>query len=164
MLENLYAAYFDVQRALASDKTPPAAAAQALHRAASTLADDRALSSDARQLLAEVAAKSEHLHHLDLAGARKAFGPVSQAIVTLATQVRSENAQTSFTHFFCPMVPGGGGDWLQPDGALLNPYFGSQMLRCGEKVHELPPQSERPPIEAAPRGAKSATEQSQEGT
>ena len=164
MLENLYAAYFDVQRALASDKTPPAAAAQALHRAASTLADDRALSSDARQLLAEVAAKSEHLHHLDLAGARKAFGPVSQAIVTLATQVRSENAQTSFTHFFCPMVPGGGGDWLQPDAALVNPYFGSQMLRCGEKVHELPPQSERPLIEAAPRGAKSATEQSQEGT
>jgi hypothetical protein len=37
------------------------------------------------------------------------------------------------------MVPGGGGDWLQQEGELLNPYFGSQMLRCGEKVAEYPP-------------------------
>jgi Cu(I)/Ag(I) efflux system membrane fusion protein len=36
------------------------------------------------------------------------------------------------------MVPGGGGDWLQAGGELLNPYFGSQMLHCGEKVRELP--------------------------
>ena len=50
---------------------------------------------------------------MDLAGARKAFKPISHAVVTLATQVRSEDAESSFTHFYCPMVPGGGGDWLQ---------------------------------------------------
>ena len=88
----------------------------------------------------EIAAKSEHLHHMDLAGARKAFKPISHAVVTLATQVRSEEAQSSFTHFYCPMVPGGGGDWLQAGGELLNPYFGSEMLRCGEKVQVFPPQ------------------------
>jgi hypothetical protein len=37
------------------------------------------------------------------------------------------------------MVPGGGGDWLQADGELLNPYFGSEMLRCGQKVQVFPP-------------------------
>jgi Cu(I)/Ag(I) efflux system membrane fusion protein len=36
------------------------------------------------------------------------------------------------------MVPDGGGDWLQPGGELANPYFGSEMLRCGEKVSEFP--------------------------
>jgi Cu(I)/Ag(I) efflux system membrane fusion protein len=76
---------------------------------------------------------------MDLAGARKAFKPISHAVVTLATQVRSVGARNSFTHFYCPMVPGGGGDWLQANGELLNPYFGSEMLRCGQKVQVFLP-------------------------
>ena len=80
------------------------------------------------------------LHHLDLTGARNDFKPISHAIVTLASQVRSEGAQNSLTHYYCPMVKGGGGDWLQSGGELLNPYYGSEMLHCGEKVQELPPQ------------------------
>ena len=47
------------------------------------------------------------------------------------------------------MVPEGGGDWLQPGGELLNPYFGSQMLRCGEKVEVLPPKGEPAETERA---------------
>jgi Cu(I)/Ag(I) efflux system membrane fusion protein len=43
------------------------------------------------------------------------------------------------------MVPGGAGDWLQADDKLLNPYFGSKMLRCGEKVQVLPPAAEKKP-------------------
>jgi len=127
-----------VQKALAADKTPPAAAAQALHKAASELKGGATLPQSSVKLLQDIAAKSEHLQHLDLAGARKGFKPISQAVVALATQVRSEGAQSPFTHFYCPMVPGGGGDWLQPGGDLLNPYFGSEMLRCGEKVQVFP--------------------------
>lgn len=34
---------------------------------------------------------------------------------------------------FCPMARGGAGAaWLQPQQAILNPYFGAMMLRCGE--------------------------------
>ena len=84
---------------------------------------------------------------MDLAEARMAFKPISHAIVTLATQVRSADAKEPFTHFYCPMVPGGGGDWLQPGGQLLNPYFGSEMLRCGEKVSDYSP-SAAPTVEA----------------
>lgn len=138
-LESLYAAYFDVQKALAADKKPPAAAAQSLHQAAADL-QAAALPESSAKIVKDVAAKSEHLHHMDLAGARKAFKPLSQAVVTLATQVRSQDAKSSFTHFYCPMVPEGGGDWLQPGGELLNPYFGSEMQGCGEKVQEIPPQ------------------------
>ena len=80
---------------------------------------------------------------MDLAGARQTFKSISHAVVTLATQLRGEDAQQSFTHFYCPMVPDGGGDWLQPGGELANPYFGSEMLRCGEKVSELPAKGTR---------------------
>jgi Cu(I)/Ag(I) efflux system membrane fusion protein len=140
-LESLYAAYFEIQGALASDRQPPESSVQSLHQAARSLAGDPALPASAAKRAQEIAAISEHLHHLDLAGARKQFKQVSQAVVPLATQVRSEDAHQPFTQFYCPMVPGGGGDWLQPNDDLLNPYFGSKMLRCGEKVRELPPRT-----------------------
>lgn len=143
-LESLYANYFLVQQALAADKLPPSSAAQYLNAAAKWLAEEQTLADSTQKLVQEIAANSEHLHHLDLAGARKAFKPISHAVVTLATQLRSVDAKNAFTHFYCPMVLGGGGDWLQPGGELLNPYFGSQMLHCGEKVEELPTQGERP--------------------
>jgi Cu(I)/Ag(I) efflux system membrane fusion protein len=138
-LEELYSAYFEVQHALASDKKPPAATAQRLNQMAAKLTGDKTLPGSAVKLVAEVAEKSEHLHHMEIEEARQAFKPISHAVVTLATQVRSEGSQRAFTHFFCPMVPGGAGDWLQADDKLLNPYFGAKMLRCGEKVQELPP-------------------------
>lgn len=138
LLEDLYAAYFQVQASLASDKKPSAEAAQGLHAAAAKLATQDQLADDTKNLLTEVAAKSEHLHHMEVPEARKSFKPISHAVVTLAAQLRSENAENQFTHFFCPMVPGGGGDWLQPNDRLLNPYFGSEMLRCGEKVQVFP--------------------------
>jgi Cu(I)/Ag(I) efflux system membrane fusion protein len=144
-LENLYSAYFQVQQALASDKKPPQPAAQALHDAARRLAGDEALPGEAARLVQEVAFHAEHLPHLDLAEARKTFKPISQAVVRLATQVRAEGAQNSFTHFYCPMVKGGGGDWLQHDEQLRNPYFGSAMPRCGEKVNQLPAKGESAP-------------------
>jgi Cu(I)/Ag(I) efflux system membrane fusion protein len=148
-LAALYTAYFEVQNALASDKKPPADSAQALHKAALELSSDASLPAPLAKLVQTIAAKSEHLHHMDLSGARKDFKPISHAIVTLASRVRSEGAQTSFTHFYCPMVKDGGGDWLQPGGQLQNPYYGSEMLRCGEKVQEFPPQG-KPATEAQP--------------
>jgi Cu(I)/Ag(I) efflux system membrane fusion protein len=162
-LEDLYAAYFEVQRALALDQKPPASAAQTLHTAAAELQKDPALPERAASLLQVVAAKSEHLHHLDLAGARKEFKPVSHAVVTLATMVRSESSTKAFTHFYCPMVPGGGGDWLQPGGELINPYFGSEMLNCGERVQEFPPRRE-PSIEATPAKKSPAAQGTQSET
>ena len=138
-LEALYSAYFEVQKTLAADKKPPTAAAQALHQAATELKGNDALPQASQKLVEQIAAESEHLHHMDLEGARKAFKPISHAVVKLAAQFRGEGGQNSFFHFYCPMVRGGGGDWLQPEDDLLNPYFGSEMLRCGEKVNVFPP-------------------------
>jgi Cu(I)/Ag(I) efflux system membrane fusion protein len=137
-LESLYAAYFDLQQALAADETPAESAGQSLANTARALSNSTAIPEPLRKPLIDINTNAEHLHHMDLAAARQEFKPISHAIITLATQLRSEDAQQPFTHFYCPMVPGGGGDWLQPGGELSNPYFGRQMIRCGEKVSELP--------------------------
>jgi Cu(I)/Ag(I) efflux system membrane fusion protein len=142
-LEVLYTAYFEVQKALAADQTPPAKATQALASTATELSNSTAIPEPSRKTLIVIATNAEHLHHMELAGARQAYKSVSHAVVTLATQLRGEDAQQSFTHFYCPMVPDGGGDWLQTGGELANPYFGSEMLRCGEKVSELPAKGTR---------------------
>ena len=138
-LEALYAAYFEVQTALAADKKPPPAAAEAMHKAATELGSDATLPEASAKLVQQIAAESEHLHHMDLAGARKAFKPISHAVVTLATQVRSEEA-AEFIHAL--LLPDGsrwGRRLAAAGGELSNPYFGSEMLRCGEKVEVFPP-------------------------
>jgi Cu(I)/Ag(I) efflux system membrane fusion protein len=140
-LESMYDAYFAVQKSLAADQKPESESAQQLAQVAKELSQNKALPDDAVKRMEEIARHAEHLHHMDLVAARKAFEAISHAVVTLATQVRSSTAKQTFTHFYCPMVPGGGGDWLQKEGELLNPYFGSRMLRCGEKVSEYPPVS-----------------------
>jgi len=137
-LEALFAAYFNVQQTLASDQTPTEIDAKTLHQAAEMLASNSTLPGNAQTQLAAISKHSEHLHHLDLDKARhEAFRPISHAVVTLATLVRGESARQPFHHMFCPMVKGGAGDWLQPTSDLLNPYWGSEMLDCGEVAHEF---------------------------
>ena len=137
-LEELYAAYFATQATLAADREVSESEANALHGAAEKLASDRDVPESLVEAADTIAKQSEHLHHQGLAKARLAFRPISQAIVRLAAHARGDDAKTRFLHFFCPMVKDGGGDWLQANEPLANPYFGAEMLRCGEKVHELP--------------------------
>ena len=138
-LETLYDAYFRIQAALAADAKPAEEDAVALHRLAASLAKHDSFSKAATLALSTIAKHSEHLHHLDLEEARlKAFRPISHAIVKLATLVRGTPTPDSFYHMFCPMVKGGAGDWLQANDKLLNPYWGSQMLTCGDVVRSIP--------------------------
>ncbi|MCA9016814.1 MAG: DUF3347 domain-containing protein, partial [Planctomycetaceae bacterium] len=134
LLEKLYATYFAIQKQFAADQKITEQQATTLNGLAVQLAQDSQLSQPVKDELQQIATSSEHLHHLSLDEARKKFKPISHAVVTLATQVRGGDTKLSFHHFFCPMVPEGGGDWLQSDNKLLNPYFGSKMLHCGELV------------------------------
>jgi Cu(I)/Ag(I) efflux system membrane fusion protein len=138
-VEKLYLAYFTVQQRLAADEPVTEPEAIALHAAARTLEDAEELPAADREHAAEITKAAEHLHHLDLAGAREHFKTISRHITLLAFSTRGAGAEQSILHFYCPMVKGGGGDWLQSGGELSNPYYGSLMLRCGELVHTLPP-------------------------
>ena len=69
--------------------------------------------------------------------ARESYRTVSRALLLAATVARGPKTAEKLVHLYCPMVPGGGGDWMQPEGELANPYWGSEMLRCGEEVRNL---------------------------
>lgn len=137
-LNQLYEAYFAIQKSLANDKKPAEENAQRLHERAGELGSSTDFPEEVRDQLEVIAKHSEHLHHMTIEKARlDAFRPISHAVVTLATEVRSEKSEDSYSHMFCPMVKGGGGDWLQKNSELRNPYWGSEMLTCGEVVQEL---------------------------
>lgn len=157
-LERLYDAYFKVQQALAADRVPAEAEATALRSAAGSLRSAAELPDATRQHVEAIADAAEHLHHLELPRAREQFKTISRAVIHLAAQVRSADAETAFVHFFCPMVKGGGGDWLQAGGELANPYYGSEMLRCGEQVKLLPAPGEarEPANDQAPAASPAA--------
>jgi Cu(I)/Ag(I) efflux system membrane fusion protein len=138
-LEELYAAYFRIQQTLVGDDKPMEKDVQALQELAAALKDS-SLGEKEKTLVAAIASDSEHLHTLSLKTARMEFRPVSRAIIELATRVRGAEAAEPFHHFYCPMVDQGNGDWLQANDKLRNPYFGSQMIRCGETVHTIPSQ------------------------
>ncbi|MCA9215951.1 MAG: efflux RND transporter periplasmic adaptor subunit [Planctomycetales bacterium] len=138
-LESLYEVYFKIHSSLANDQKPSPDDALSLYQTAKALANDDALSKDAQLQLSQIAKHAEHLHHMEIDSARlNAFRPISHAVLELAATIRGQNANTTFHQMFCPMVEGGSGDWLQSSSELRNPYFGSQMLQCGEVVRSFP--------------------------
>jgi membrane fusion protein, copper/silver efflux system len=89
-------------------------------------------------------AKLEQNGHIeptkDLAAARKEFFPFSMAAVELAKLLRGTDGFKETKIYNCPMVnraiPGAAknGQWIQLAPPLRNPYFGADMLECGNEV------------------------------
>ncbi|RUO42915.1 efflux RND transporter periplasmic adaptor subunit [Aliidiomarina taiwanensis] len=78
----------------------------------------------------------EHLHHVsDIAQARDQFFIHSKGMIKLA-RMGVHEGEVYRAH--CPMARANqGADWLQPTNELLNPYYGSSMLRCGSVEEHL---------------------------
>ncbi len=138
-LEAFFEAYFVIQDSLAMDKAVGAEQAATLQARAKSLLASSDLADELKQLIRAAAESAEHLHHQPLKQARESFKEISRNVIRLAAQARGSDSSAPFVHFYCSMVDDGrNGDWLQDEATLANPYWGSQMLRCGEKVHELP--------------------------
>ncbi|MCA8998710.1 MAG: efflux RND transporter periplasmic adaptor subunit [Planctomycetaceae bacterium] len=140
-IEELYRAYFEIQRTLAADKQPSEKSVVTLGRSTEHLLAAEKMPEGVREQLNLIEQNIPHLHHLSLEEARAKFKPISHAIITLSTRIRGADAEQTFNHFFCPMVKQGEGDWLQSEAELRNPYYGSEMLRCGELVGTIPPKT-----------------------
>lgn len=70
----------------------------------------------------------------DLAEARARFLPFSTALVEFTKSLGRKNPTASGLKIFhCPMAPKPG-LWVQNGGSLLNPFYGAEMLTCGEEV------------------------------
>ena len=75
----------------------------------------------------------------DLERARRGLHRLSDEAASLLTQFGNPlDHPLHLDH--CPMaLDGSGGDWLQAEGELTNPYFGGEMLRCGSVIGQVAP-------------------------
>ena len=134
--DRAYEAYFTIQKTLAADQSPPPVALNTLDDALGQLVTMADVPDDAQSLL-QLAKRSLGRMNGPLDESRRAFRPLSHSLLRTATLVRGEKTANKLVHLYCPMVPGGGGDWMQPDDEVVNPYWGSEMLSCGEAVDNL---------------------------
>ncbi|MCO8120877.1 efflux RND transporter periplasmic adaptor subunit [Stieleria sp. TO1_6] len=134
--DRAYNAYFEIQRALAADVTPAPVDLNTLIEALSKLELLPDVPDDAQRRLA---AARRGVSRMDgsIETARSAFRGVSHAMLKAATTARGPQTASHLAHYYCPMVPGGGGDWMQPGGEIANPYWGNEMLNCGEVVRDM---------------------------
>ncbi|MDA2935544.1 DUF3347 domain-containing protein [Acidobacteria bacterium AH-259-D05] len=106
--------YVATQEALATDDYDQARAA---------LEQLAAESTGELKVLAEEAAQAE-----DIEGIRAAFKPLSD-------EVANTDLPRGYVVAFCPMADNSmGANWVQKEGEIRNPYFGSAMLDCGSII------------------------------
>jgi len=73
----------------------------------------------------------------ELSAKRAAFQPFSQEVSKVVIAV-SDQLSIPVYEAWCPMAFNNkGGTWLQQDRQIMNPYFGSKMLRCGDVIGTL---------------------------
>jgi hypothetical protein len=116
----IVAAYLDIHAALSSDKV------DGVKPAAETIAKEAARMGAAGDVI-QKAAKAVG-SAADLEAARTAFGPLSDAVIA-AARADGWKDLPSLKLGYCPMVKQ---SWIQKDGKVSNPYYGSAMLTCGE--------------------------------
>ena len=117
---NIVASYLQIQMALAADKMDGVkAAADAISKQAQSMGT--AGEPVARAAKAVAAAR-------DLNAARTAFGPLSDAVIA-AAKAEDWKDVAGVSIGYCSMV---NKSWIQKGSQVSNPYYGSQMLTCGD--------------------------------
>lgn len=101
--------YVGAQQALAADDENAARAA--LERLV-------AVADDVTRPLVQAVARAG-----DIETMRERFKPLSEFLAAL-------DLPQGYARAYCPMYDGGS-NWVQRDGPVRNPYYGSQMLTCG---------------------------------
>jgi hypothetical protein len=88
-----------------------------------------------RPLLQRIADTGNLVPAGDLAEARKEFIPFSTVTTDFVKVARHQSAALgSLKIYRCPMAPQPG-FWVQTNGPIRNPYFGSEMLDCGNEIN-----------------------------
>jgi Cu(I)/Ag(I) efflux system membrane fusion protein len=97
-------------------------------------------SADWKDRVAKISATAKLQPAKDLKEARRGFQPFADAVAQLARSVRGQAAFASIKVFRCPMTdqafPGApkSSMWVQTNAPLRNPFFGSEMIDCGNEV------------------------------
>ncbi len=137
LYQQVLQSYLRTQQLLADDKPVEVNTLRRLAHSARELRELKEVPLAVHPFLIELETAAERMSEQTLAEARVTFKKLSRAMLRLAVRVRVQGKPMRLVHFFCSMVPGGYGDWLQADDEPANPYWGHKMRRCAEKVHEI---------------------------
>ena len=128
--------YFVIHKSLASDSTDGVAASAA--EIAKISLQAAAKDARSRSELTALSGAAAKLNSADLKSARNGFGELSERMITY---LKSSGVKTNPPYqFYCSMVKK---NWLQSDREVRNPYYGSEMPKCGELVQAEKP-NEKP--------------------
>lgn len=132
----VYAGYFRMHAALASDEVDQTVAAASDTLKAVEAVDMTLFDSASHEIWIKTAAQlrqalSSAPQTDDIKTLREDFYLVSQHLIRLSHTLGALGAETAYV-MYCPMAfDNQGAQWLQGSEDLLNPYFGAAMLKCG---------------------------------
>ncbi len=131
-METIVAEYIEIQEALAADSTGDVqSASHAIRDSATRLQPGHATAEHAehyKNIPQDLLAACEKLAAAhDIASVREAFKELSKPVSMWVTLAEPERTSV----MYCSMAKAG---WVQRGSKVANPYFGSEMLSCGEKV------------------------------
>lgn len=148
-VEALLGQYYAVSDALSHDDLATAKTAAAKLSAVLEGTDPSSLPADAQSYWAADSRALRQTARLvadasQITAARDAFYDLSMGMIRTARRFGTTGA-TPVRVFHCPMAMGGAGaDWLQSKEGTENPYYGSQMFRCGSQTEVLGQVSAKP--------------------
>ena len=142
-IDELWRAYLALHAGLSGDDLDGANAAVESMVAAREAIDPGGLADEARaawtaQAVPLDAALASLSATKELGTLREAFEPASHAMQVIVGTFGVSTGEVY--EVYCPMAfDFRGARWLQDDPGILNPYFGDEMLRCGEVLGRLLP-------------------------
>ncbi|MFC4691349.1 DUF3347 domain-containing protein [Dokdonia genika] len=129
--------YFNLKDALVGDDNDKAkelgnTLAQSLKSFdASNYSDNE--TSELNDIIEDATEHAEHISESDIKHQREHFKILSKDVTDM---VAITGTKTKLYEQFCPMYDGGTA-WLSKEENVLNPYYGSSMLRCGKVQREI---------------------------
>ncbi|WP_442592140.1 DUF3347 domain-containing protein [Pedobacter sp. AW31-3R] len=126
-IENIYNGYISLKNALVNSN--PAASKTAAAALVKSLNSHEGCENTA--LIAEKIAGTD-----DLKSQRKDFTALSSDVIALFKHADLKAGKIYVQH--CPMANNGdGGDWLSSEAKIRNPYYGDEMMECGNVLEEI---------------------------
>jgi len=141
-LDEVLAVYFEISTALSQDSLDQAKGSAAKLPQALIDVDQGILPHSGHLIWVETKkdlekASESIAQSSDLKTARRAFFDLSTQMIQ-TVRAFGASGQTPVLVYHCPMArDGAGADWLQKTVGTENPYYGSQMFKCGSQTEAL---------------------------
>ncbi len=148
-LARIWKAYLPLQRALADDDFDKARQAVGRLQQAVAAVQPTGINDSAKRVWHEEHANLEKImadlgKATDLSTMRQAFKPLAEEVGVLAKSF-GFGPRTPVFELYCSMAfEQTGAIWYQDSDDVRNPYFGSEMLRCADRVDPLEPPGRKP--------------------